>query len=67
MNIWDFVAYISLFIFTSGTSAVFEVNEEDECGSVVSDRIVGGINARLGQYPWLARLGYNRKEKIILE
>lgn len=33
---------------------------QDECGISYADRIVGGINASLGQYPWLARIGYNR-------
>lgn len=33
---------------------------QDECGISFTDRIVGGINASLGQYPWLARIGYNR-------
>lgn len=28
-----------------------------ECGISAADRIVGGKNATLGQYPWLARLG----------
>lgn len=28
-----------------------------ECGVSASDRIVGGRNATLGQYPWLARIG----------
>lgn len=31
----------------------------DICGISYADRIIGGINASLGQYPWLARIGYN--------
>lgn len=32
---------------------------EDNCGhSVPLDRIIGGKQAALGQYPWIARLGY---------
>lgn len=35
-----------------------------KCGvSKASDRIVGGTMAALGQYPWLARIGYNRKSR----
>lgn len=29
-----------------------------DCGVSYSDRIIGGNAAQLGQYPWLARLGY---------
>ncbi|XP_026469725.1 CLIP domain-containing serine protease 2-like [Ctenocephalides felis] len=36
------------------------LNDED-CGLSISDRIVGGKNASLGQYPWIARLGYAKK------
>lgn len=32
-----------------------------ECGISAADRIVGGKNATLGQYPWLARLGIRRE------
>ncbi|XP_054257943.1 CLIP domain-containing serine protease HP8-like [Macrosteles quadrilineatus] len=32
---------------------------QEECGQSLADRIIGGINASLGQYPWLARLGYS--------
>lgn len=34
---------------------------EGECGISYADRIIGGINASLGQYPWLARIGYKSK------
>uniref|UniRef100_A0A1B6KI46 limulus clotting factor C n=1 Tax=Graphocephala atropunctata TaxID=36148 RepID=A0A1B6KI46_9HEMI len=30
----------------------------DDCGHNVADRIIGGDEATLGQYPWIARLGY---------
>lgn len=32
--------------------------EHLECGITLADRIIGGSNATLGQYPWLARIGY---------
>lgn len=33
---------------------------ETVCGeSYDSDRIIGGMDATLGQYPWQARLGFN--------
>lgn len=32
---------------------------QDQCGLSFSDRIIGGVNASLGQYPWLVRIGYN--------
>lgn len=31
---------------------------ENDCGISYADRIIGGTNASLGQYPWLARIGY---------
>jgi hypothetical protein len=33
----------------------------DECGVSLGERIVGGKNAALGQYPWIARIGYTRE------
>lgn len=42
--------------------------DNDVCGyNVVSQRIIGGKNASIGQYPWLARLGYlvnDQKQEI---
>ncbi|XP_072929945.1 CLIP domain-containing serine protease HP8-like [Epargyreus clarus] len=29
-----------------------------ECGYSAADRIIGGMNASLGQFPWIVRLGY---------
>lgn len=34
---------------------------DEECGITYTDRIIGGTNASLGQYPWLARIGYRSK------
>lgn len=33
----------------------------DECGASLGERIVGGKNAALGAYPWVARIGYTRE------
>lgn len=32
--------------------------EHRKCGNSNSDRIIGGKNASLGAYPWIARIGY---------
>jgi len=38
--------------------------DQEGCGNSNSDRIIGGMNASLGAYPWIARLGYeNNVEK----
>lgn len=37
--------------------------ERERCGSSLADRIIGGQNASLGQYPWIARLGYSNTKK----
>lgn len=34
------------------------LDRKDDCGHSSSDRIIGGYDARLGQYPWIVRLGY---------
>ncbi|XP_036151132.1 CLIP domain-containing serine protease 2 [Monomorium pharaonis] len=33
--------------------------EHNRCGNSNSDRIIGGKNASLGAYPWIARIGYS--------
>ncbi|XP_071648979.1 CLIP domain-containing serine protease B4-like [Temnothorax longispinosus] len=33
--------------------------EHNNCGNSNSDRIIGGKNASLGAYPWIARIGYS--------
>ncbi|EFA07557.2 spaetzle-processing enzyme [Tribolium castaneum] len=32
--------------------------DHEHCGESLSDRIIGGASATLGQFPWVARLGY---------
>ncbi|KAG8307790.1 hypothetical protein J6590_013487 [Homalodisca vitripennis] len=34
------------------------LDTQNDCGFSVADRIIGGDDATLGQYPWIARLGY---------
>ena len=36
-------------------------NVDESCGVSNENRIIGGSNASLGQYPWLARIGYDSK------
>lgn len=33
--------------------------DHESCGQSIMDRIIGGTNASLGQYPWIARVGYS--------
>ncbi|KAJ8723969.1 hypothetical protein PYW07_007949 [Mythimna separata] len=35
-----------------------------DCGESAADRIIGGVNAGLGQFPWIARLGYVEDDEI---
>ncbi|KAG6464633.1 hypothetical protein O3G_MSEX014638 [Manduca sexta] len=35
-----------------------------DCGDSAADRIIGGVNAALGQFPWIARLGYTDEDDI---
>lgn len=35
--------------------------DHEQCGESLSDRIVGGTEAALGQYPWMALLGFRDK------
>ena len=34
--------------------------DDEVCGMSNTDKIIGGIDATLGQYPWIALLGYGR-------
>ncbi|XP_015171014.1 PREDICTED: uncharacterized protein LOC107063621 [Polistes dominula] len=33
--------------------------DHDKCGNSNADRIIGGKNASMGAYPWIARIGYS--------
>ncbi|CAH1637695.1 unnamed protein product [Spodoptera littoralis] len=35
-----------------------------DCGDSAADRIIGGLNAGLGDFPWIARLGYLEDDEI---
>lgn len=42
-----------------------QVNSE-ECGTIkIGSRITGGKTAAIGQYPWMARLGYEQDDESI--
>ena len=37
--------------------------DKEICGTTNSDRIIGGKNASLGAYPWIAQIGYTIDSK----
>jgi hypothetical protein len=39
----------------------WDLFEHEKCGLSQADRIIGGRDAELGAYPWIARIGYTRK------
>jgi hypothetical protein len=46
---------------SAGTQWKRRLLPTDECGASLGERIVGGKNAALGAYPWMARIGYTRE------
>ncbi|KAI4485247.1 hypothetical protein M0804_006752 [Polistes exclamans] len=56
----------SLHVHSIGSSDVDVMNhlnwsllDYDKCGNPNTDRIIGGKNASMGTYPWIARIGYS--------
>lgn len=39
---------------------------EEVCGESNSDRIIGGEEAKLGQFPWMAQLAFRRYTNCII-
>lgn len=68
MRFSSIIIYIAVTLFlVNNAIANSSTHRElkDECGVTYTDRIIGGKNASLGQYPWLARIGYKCKQQHI--
>ncbi|XP_046971366.1 melanization protease 1-like [Vanessa cardui] len=63
-RIYIFVAIVMSHVRTDDTLCnvdqhpAWNIIDKFECGFSASDRIIGGMNAALGQFPWITRLGY---------
>ncbi|CAH2257128.1 jg11959 [Pararge aegeria aegeria] len=62
--IWIFLVFCVSHIKTDLWRKVenhpaWKILDAFECGFSASDRIIGGLNAALGQFPWIVRLGYH--------
>ncbi|XP_068618859.1 melanization protease 1-like [Battus philenor] len=64
---WSFLIIIITFISHTITGETWSqvmnhrmwpTLDSFECGYNAADRIIGGTNAALGQFPWITRLGY---------
>ncbi|XP_025835875.1 melanization protease 1-like isoform X2 [Agrilus planipennis] len=55
MLFWTEKLLVFLCVFVT---KLFGISHYEHCGESLSDRIIGGTEASLGQYPWLARIGY---------
>lgn len=56
----NFVIFVAFF---GVALAAFDWSEIREiCGQSNEDRIIGGSEAKLGQFPWIAHIGILRRE-----
>lgn len=57
----SFSKYVSIPLLRK-SHANWPHDMKSKCGKIDSmDRIIGGKDAQLGQYPWMALLGYYKK------
>lgn len=50
--------YVSTKAPSLANHPAWQILNSYDCGDSAADRIIGGTRAALGQYPWMARLGY---------
>jgi hypothetical protein len=56
----------SLVLITPEMQAKMYLINEDACGRSVGSRIIGGEDAGVGRFSWMARLAYRNKSALIL-
>lgn len=60
LNAFLFISFNALSLNVDATNWREHMNWptdfDGDCGENFSDRIIGGMNASIGQYPWIARL-----------
>lgn len=70
MAIFQRIFLLKLFFYSVTDASVnpllnhpaWKIITRFECGDSAADRIIGGVNAALGQFPWIARLGYTEDD-----
>ncbi|XP_064292592.1 transmembrane protease serine 9-like [Plodia interpunctella] len=72
MRKFQYIALLLRLLFGMGNSArdlsnhrAWGLLHQFECGDSAADRIIGGANASLGQFPWIARLAYSYPDSSI--
>ncbi|XP_074105302.1 CLIP domain-containing serine protease HP8-like [Cotesia typhae] len=63
-QIYFFIHCIIQFVLSCNTADITKhpswmLLDHEKCGISNTDRIIGGKNASLGMYPWIARIGYS--------